>query len=143
MKASGIALSTLAAFALCCPASAADIRPPPGGEWAKFIVDHLDVRSFPSSLGSRRNEGKITFADFGIMPRSMSAEKATLGTDWDYTIAVLSHTRKQILICFTEHAANGGTYRSQGPLALTPTADGHLLGKMVLTPIASCSRDPH
>ncbi|HEY1711079.1 MAG TPA: hypothetical protein VGG10_22630 [Rhizomicrobium sp.] len=140
MKALGIAIFALTTLALCCPAIAVDIRIPPGGQWAQFVVDHLDLRNFPSSLGNRRNEGKITFADFGIRLRSVSARKALLGTDWDYTISVLSHTREKILICFTDHAANGGSYDAQKPLALTMTADGHLLGKEVLTPRADCSR---
>src|SRR5579883_1192365 len=88
---------------------------------AKFVIEHLDVTSFPSSIGPRRAKHKIRFSDYGFYPVSVKNSEAILETkehDWRFTITILHCEKGTITICLHDQALNGGTYNAQQVILL-------------------------
>jgi hypothetical protein len=59
---------------------------------AQFVIDNLDVTSFPSSVGPRRAKGKSSFQNYGIVPRKVSEANAELEEkdgNWSFHVAIL------------------------------------------------------
>jgi hypothetical protein len=111
-----------------------------------YVVDHLDVRTFPSSIGPRRQPTKVTFADYGFLVDRTSPREVELTTpekDWFITVTILAHDPQSILICLMDYAANGGTYHARYPVQLVMAADGqHLRGEVSNANRADCSGSP-
>jgi hypothetical protein len=140
-----IILVALVAFVTA--ASAHDIPKLPAAKLMSYILDHLDVRTFPSSIGPRRETNKVTFSDYGFMPQESSGDKAVLTNlqkDWFFTVKVLEQGRNSILICVGDEAADGGTYHATYPLRLVVVDDGqHLRGKEALAQRSDCQKVPN
>jgi hypothetical protein len=95
----------------------------PSHDLMKFIIAHLNVTSFPSSIGPRRTTDKTSFADYGFFPVVMVSNTAVLEArehDWKFEIRVLSRSANSITICLHDKAMNGGTYDAQQTLKLRP-----------------------
>ncbi len=87
----------------------------------QFVVDRLDVTSFPSSIGPRREKNKTSFKDYGFTKREIKGNEVVLeeeGGGWKFTVAVLKRSDQGILVCIADRAVNGGSYNTQGPLFL-------------------------
>ena len=140
-----IILVALVAFVTA--ASPHDIPKLPAAKLMSYILDHLDVRTFPSSIGPRREANKVTFSDYGFMPREISGDKAVLTNlqkDWFFTVRVLEQGRSSILICVSDEAADGGTYHATYPLILAMADDGqHLRGKESPAQRSNCQKVPN
>lgn len=92
----------------------------------EFLVKHLDLASFRSSMGPRREAGKNTFYKLGIRQWKFSQNKAVHDTGgWYYKIRVLKVKDvnddgiEDIEVCFSDRATNGGTYNTQKPVLIT------------------------
>jgi len=92
----------------------------------EFLVKHLDLASFRSSLGPRREAGKATFYKLGISAWKFTQNEAIHNTgNWHYKIRVIKvgdlngDGIEDIEVCFTDKAMNGGTYSTQEPILIT------------------------
>jgi hypothetical protein len=88
---------------------------------AQFVIDKLDLTSFPSSIGPRRAEGKASFQDYGAFPRKVSEDEADLALkdeSWWYRIAILKRTDSDIFACFEDRATYPARYHTQNVLWL-------------------------
>jgi hypothetical protein len=97
---------------------------------AQFVIERLDVTSFPSSLGPRRVTGKTSFEDYGIVPRRVEGLEAVVEEQnggWIFRIKVLRRTASGIFVCLEDRAGNGGTYHTQQVLWLTRSNSTSLL----------------
>jgi hypothetical protein len=111
---------------LACPRPAV-AEPLPTTNLAKYVVEHLDVTSFPSSIGPRREAGKTTFKDYGFKPTSVTATEALLSEpDWTFHIKVIGHTRNTVTICLHDKAQKS-SYDAQSCLLLKPAPTGDKL----------------
>lgn len=92
----------------------------------KFLVMHLDLASFRSSLGPSLEVGKETFYELGIKAWTFTQNKAINDTaGWYYKIHVIKVEDvngdgiEDVEICFSDKAINGGTYNTQEPVLIT------------------------
>ena len=100
----------------------------PEKDIASYVVKHLDVTTFRSSIGPRRETGKTAFSDYGfkiISITPLTAELKSEELNWAMQIRVLRHTASSITICFHDVAENGGSYNAQSCLRLreAPNSD--------------------
>ena len=94
----------------------------PARDVAQFVVDMLDVTSFPNSIGPRRAKGKATFRDYGVVPRRIAGNEAVLEESdgsWTFVITILKRTDLGIGICFEHRGAYPAHYHTQEVLLLT------------------------
>ncbi len=140
-------ITLVALVAFVTVASSHDIPKLPAAKLMSYILDHLDVRTFQSSIGPRREANKVTFSDYGFMPQEISGDKAVLTDlqkDWFFTVKVLEQGRNSILICVGDEAADGGTYHAAYPLRLVMADDGrHLRGKEAPAQGSDCQKVPN
>jgi hypothetical protein len=116
----------MAVFGFFCATGCATTPLYPSQGIARFVVENLDVTSFPSSIGPRREKGKIYFKDYGLVEKTVTesaAELAEKGGGWRFSIKVLEHSKSGILICLEDQATNGGTYHTQTVLSLRRETD--------------------
>lgn len=88
---------------------------------AQFVVETLDVTSFPSSIGPRRTSGKTTFRDYNFLATKVDENRAVLEEPdggWRFTLTILGQGKSGILICIEDQALNGGTYDTQSALSV-------------------------
>ena len=116
----------------------------------QFIVEHLDLSTFRSSFGARRQPGQRTFEDLGETPTSVEPGKIEFkSNDWLYSIRILGRKDynkdglEDVAICFTDRALQGSYYSSE-PLLLTRyTSAGNLIAVAFQIDDNSCPRDAH
>lgn len=121
--------------AICFLVSASAIAAPPDGpipdkHLAKYIVEHLDLRSFPSSLSFRLNGSKSTFADYGIAATQISENKAVLESsnkDWKYEVQVIKHDHSSVTICFHDLSESDNAFNYESILSLRPSYGASLV----------------
>jgi hypothetical protein len=97
---------------------------PPIGYPVGYLIAHLDVTSFPSSIHPRSSAGKRTFADYGFFPVMMSSDEAVLETtehDWRFEVHILGSNQNTITVCLHDQAMNGGSYDAQQILLIRST----------------------
>ena len=94
----------------------------PSKDLAQFVIDNLDVTSFPSSIGPRRVEGKTSFRDYGIVPLKVSESEAALEEkdgSWSFHITILSASPDGgVFVCFEDRGKYPARYHSQNALWL-------------------------
>lgn len=94
----------------------------PKDKLAQFVIDKLDVTSFGNSIGPRRESGKTSFRDYGVVARTVKDNEAHLEEadgNWNFYITILKRTDSGIYICFEDRGAFPSTYHTVGPLLLT------------------------
>jgi len=94
----------------------------PTKDLARFVIDHLDVRSFPTSIGPRRDDPRILFRDYGVVPHRITANEADLkksDNSWYFVVAILKRTDSGIFICFEDRGAFPAHYYTERVLLLT------------------------
>lgn len=103
----------------------------PSEHQAQFVVEHLDVTSFPNSIGPRREPNKRTLLDYGYSTVTYHGdENAALQSpdrDWAMGVTVLAQDETGAVICWTDKAENGGSYNVQHPLKLRLSESGFLI----------------
>jgi hypothetical protein len=115
----------------------------PKEKLAQFVIENLDVTSFPSSIGPRMSPGKTFFQDYGFVPRIVKDSEALLEEadgSWRFHIRVLDRTDSGIFVCFEDQAANGGTYHTQDVLYLVRSDNKSPLKS---TGVSGRGRDDH
>jgi hypothetical protein len=101
--------------------SATYAGPMPKSNTAQYIIDHLDVRSFPSSIGPRREKTKVTFKDYGLLPAKIDMVFAQLketNESWEFDLKVILATETEILVCIHDFALKEAHYNAQQPVML-------------------------
>jgi len=102
----------------------------PSERSAQFVVERLDVTSFPNSMGPRREQGKTTLLDYGYGIVTYHGEKDVVlksqERDWTIGVTVLSQGESGAVICWTDKAENGGSYNVQTALKVRLEANGRL-----------------
>ena len=99
---------------------AADLYPKTGA--VNLIIEKLDITSFPSSIGPRREPGKTFFKDYGFdstRTTDRTADLETMEKDWIFHFDVVDISDSGIVICLTDKAQNGGSYSANDVLLLT------------------------
>lgn len=93
----------------------------PDAQLPKYVVDHLDLASFPSSLSPRLQSNKSTFADYEFKLDHLDGSTAALQSkdeNWLFEIRVLKHDKVSVTICLHDMAEHGGTYDTESILQL-------------------------
>lgn len=97
----------------------------PANDVGKFLVDKLDVTTFRSSLGPRRQPGSRHFADLGLKPTKITDSAVELDdAEWFYGITVLERADKngdglEDLVIQVVDNAKKGAYRDSQKLLVT------------------------
>jgi hypothetical protein len=126
--------SILLAAGLICLGAAGVLRAapvvshfPPQG-LGSFLASHFDLASIRSSFGPRRDRrGQRTLADFGMTPTTVKDTDLIYDVPGDWYVRMQVMGRRDVNgdgvedleVCFTDHAQNGGTYRSVQGLVIT------------------------
>ncbi|MCI2261816.1 pesticin immunity protein [Xanthomonas indica] len=115
------------------------------------VIQHLDLTSFPNSVGPRRLPGKTTFADYGFVDVTKTADGARLlQTDkgWMMRFEVLSADATSVRLCFhdTGLARPGETrapsYNATSALLVSKSSHGNWTARQVSAGFADCRNDP-
>lgn len=110
---------------LASPAGAEEL-PPLSSLSPVAIAELVDVTSFPSSIGPRRQDGLKTFEDYGFTDVRLVDETVELyeaDGSWMFAITVMYSDDNRAILCILDRALNGGTYDAQKPTAFVPTSD--------------------
>ena len=134
---SGAALPIFAVLASLCGQANSGSRDSryPAKDVARFVVDHLDVRSFPTSLGASRGDQRVLFRDYGIVPHRITEGEADLkkrDDSWFFVITILRRTDSGIFVCFEDRGEYPAHYYTESVLMLTRPDN-----KSVLTGVTS------
>jgi hypothetical protein len=81
-----------------------------------FIAQHLDVLSFPNSIGPRRRPEARTLMDYGFTqfkPKPGGVESEEDGGGWYFAVELATDMGDTKVLCITDEAANGGTYHAR------------------------------
>ena len=119
-------------FMLISPATSANplAGPIPDKHLAKYVVEHLDLRTFPSSISFKSNGNRSTFADYGIVALQLTETKAVLenaSRDWRYEIQVINHDHNNVTICFHDLSESDNAFDYQSILSLRPSYGASLV----------------
>ncbi len=102
----------------------------PDKHLAKYVVEHLDLRTFPSSLSFKLSGSKSSFADYGIFPLLLNEKKAVLESskhDWKYEIQVINHDHNNVTICFHDLSESDNAFNYESILSLHPSYGASLV----------------
>ncbi|MET7142743.1 pesticin immunity protein [Xanthomonas sp. PPL139] len=130
---------------------AASPAAPPQAGITDAVIQHLDLTSFPNSVGPRRLPGKTTFADYGFVDVTKTADGARLlQTDkgWMMRFEVLSADATSVRLCFhdTGLARPGETrapsYNATSALLVSKSSHGNWTARQVSAGFADCRNDP-
>ena len=94
------------------------------------IASMVDVRSFPSSIGPRRQDDLKTFADYGFTEVTLvdgTAELYEEDRSWMFAVTILEASDDRVVLCVLDRALGGPTYNAQKPIAFVPGTDGLLV----------------
>lgn len=76
-------------------------------EDVRALVRHLDMTSFPNSIGPRREPDRHHFADYGFTRISWKADGAELELEdrsWLMSVKVLARHGRQLEVCLVDRA---------------------------------------
>lgn len=122
----------------------------PKADLPQFIVDKLDLGSFPSMLGPRLTPSQHTFAGMKLTPTGMKPSQVVFNNaDMHILIDVLARGDfngdglEDVVVCWREHAP-GGTLSDTTPMLLTRySADSPLIAIAANVPDQkTCQPDP-
>jgi hypothetical protein len=95
-----------------------------------FVIQQLDVRTFPSELQPKHEKGKKTLGDYRYVTRDVDDKEKVVesanGTS-QFTITVLAQNRSGIYVCANSAAQNASGKRFQRVLLLKRKNPGGLL----------------
>lgn len=92
-----------------------------------FIARHLDVLSFPNSIGPRRRPDAKTLMDYGFTQFRAKANRVEANEDdgqWYFAIELVADHGDSKKLCVTDMATNGGTYAARSLINVQLGADG-------------------
>ncbi len=124
---------------------------PPQAGITDAVIQHLDLTSFPNSVGPRRLPGKTTFADYGFVDVTKTADGARLlQTDkgWMMRFEVLSADATSVRLCFHDTGlARPGeprapSYNATSALLVSTASQGMWTARQVPAGFADCKNDP-
>lgn len=136
-------LATLASALLAVPASAGDIGL--AGMSPDAIAAIVDVRSFPSSIGPRRQDDLRTFTDYGFTEITLNDGTVELEEpdhSWMFAVTVIVAGDDHAVLCILDRALGGPTYDAQGPEAFRLGQDGLLVATGEALAAPSCPARP-
>src|SRR5450432_4579710 len=88
---------------------------------ASFVVQQLDLTTFPSELRPKREKGRKTLAEYGYMTRNVDENEelveAPRGTS-QFTIKILEQNQSGIYVCANGRTENGSGSHFQRVLQL-------------------------
>jgi hypothetical protein len=105
----------------------------PNGKLAEFVVEKVDVTSFPAAIRSKAEKGKKTFSDYGYVTQQIDEReaivKAPQGSS-QIAINVLEESQAGIYVCVsgTAQGRSGGQIQ-RVYLLKEKNADGLLKGR--------------
>jgi hypothetical protein len=126
---------TAVVFAMTAAAQAADLT----AMLPAAIAEIIDVRSFPSSIGPRREDHLKTFRDYGFTDVSVvdgTVELHQADRSWMFAVTVLLAGEDHVVLCILDKALGGPTYHTQDPEAFELGPDGLLVatGEKLVAP---------
>ena len=139
------------AVALCTPLPgiAADRASRTEQEWvrrqrasAEAMISKLDMTSFANSIGPGRTVGKRTLAQYGFTELSTFddgwAYAKMADGSWEFGIFVLTDGDRTKLLCVTDTALGGGSYRATTGINAKLQPDGFWRSTRLLGPVVGC-----
>src|ERR1700720_1279960 len=109
---------------------------------AEFVIENLDVTTLPSTFRLKREKGKKTFADYGLMAQTLNENEAVIeapGIGKRLAIKVLEQKSSGIFVCVAEPAENGGPAKTQSVILLKRKDSNALLkGRESWQEFAAC-----
>jgi hypothetical protein len=114
----------------------------PNGKLAEFVVEKLDVTSFPSAIRPKAVKGKKTFSDYGYITQKIDDRealvKAPQGSS-QISISILEESQAGIYVCVsgkTQDQSGGSIQRVY--LLKEKNADGLLKGREASKEFGGC-----
>jgi len=105
----------------------------PNGKIAEFVVEKLDVTSFPSAIRPKAAKGKKTFSDYGYVTQQIDEREAIVKApegSSQIAINVLEESQAGIYVCVSGKAQNrSGKQIQRVYLLKEKNADGLLKGR--------------
>jgi hypothetical protein len=114
----------------------------PNGKLAEFVVEKLDVTSFPSAIRPKPAKGKKTFSDYGYVTQKIDDReamvKAPQGSS-QIAINILEESQSGIYVCVSGNAEGQSGGRIQRVYLLREkNADGLLKGREASKEFEGC-----
>lgn len=127
----------------CVPAALAGNDVPfPREKVAEFVVDKLDVTTFPSAIRPKHEKAKKTFTDYGYVPRQLDDKEAIIETTsggLQISIRVLQQGPAGIHVCVAGSEKNAKKESIQRVLLLKMKgANGLLKSRETFKEFSSC-----
>jgi len=122
--AQALSLGLFSLSLLASPSVAGEASPAPD---MLFIARHLDVLSFPNSIGPRRRPDAKTLMDYGFTQFRAKANRVEANEDdgqWYFAIELVADHGDSKELCVTDMATNGGTYAARSLINVHLGADG-------------------
>lgn len=124
LKPALVALGLLSASTASVEAASLAAMPPDA------IAAIVDVRSFPNSLGPRRQDDLRTFRDYGFTDATITGDTVELREQdgsWMFGITILVAGDDHVVLCILDRAIGGPSYDAQGPVAFAMDVEGLLV----------------
>lgn len=124
-------LSLLIALQLCSPAWSSGLHTIPDHNLAQFVIEHLDLGTFASSISSHLQASKSSFSDYGFVPEHIWEKEAILEDQTGnrlFDIRVLRHDRGSITVCVHDFSQSGRHFDRESILLLHPEPNSDRLG---------------
>ncbi|RZI98536.1 MAG: hypothetical protein EON90_12975 [Brevundimonas sp.] len=93
---------------------------------AADILQRLDLNSFPNSTGPRKVAGWKYPADWSFTVLREEGGSAVLERPgaWAMSLRIIRRTEDGIIVCFFDHAQNGGNYSARSALRIVGDGAG-------------------
>ncbi|WP_420010102.1 pesticin immunity protein [Xanthomonas sacchari] len=129
--------------------SASSPAAPPQAGITDAVIQHLDLTSFPNSVGPRRLPGKTTFADFVDVTKTADGARL-LQTDkgWMMRFEVLSADATSVRLCFHDTGlarpgeSRAPSYNATSALLVSTASQGMWTARQVPAGFADCKNAP-
>lgn len=115
------------------------------------VIAHLDLTSFPNSIGPRREPGKKSFADYGFTEVELTPDGAMLyrpDHGWMMYFRILKQDRSPMQICFGDRGlqrpqdVRAPSYNAQSALAISASEEQWWKAHEQRGGFGTCRNDP-
>jgi hypothetical protein len=113
----------------------------PNEKLAEFVVEKLDVTSFPSAIRPKLAKGKRTFGDYGYVAQTIGDKEAVIKAPQgssQIAINILEESQSGIYVCVSGKAQDQSSRIQRVFLLKAKNADGLLKGREASKEFEGC-----
>jgi hypothetical protein len=113
----------------------------PNEKLAEFVVEKLDVTSFPSAIRPKLAKGKKTFGDYGYVAQTIGDKEAVIKAPQggsQIAINILEENQSGIYVCVSGKTQGQSSHIQRVFLLKAKNADGLLKGREASKEFEGC-----